>query len=678
MSIDQLVGVQQDQLRQAEDGLIKAIQSVDEKMLLEDPIFVNQFANDVGLGEDDDDNLSKLSLTQLNNKYESYQQDISDLKQLKVFYESMNNIENMVNKSDSNLLDFHQIFISFKSHNKLVYNPNLIIYKHITKKMDQLRVLFINKLNDFLKQFIPDEFTVYNPEVLEEFNQLLLKNDLKLDYYKHLKSKWDKLLDNLENFNLLLEQDENHEKYQLILQNSTNSITFLTSIVNFIKFMNLINIDWLKHFFNSKISHFLNSKISTNIKVIVNNKQAIEELNQLISLAKPSGWNILTNFTDNTSIEKNLNKLYSEYTIDVYIDNIRTLFNETDLKNYISLEIDPVQSVVETTSKTPVADDWNEDWGDNWDENVPTEGEKSAKKNDDDWDKDWDDDWEVDKKKQPTTPIQSSPKKKFIKSDDLTKTTIKISLLPDKLLKTFEDFGSFNDDLIDTIFALSTVVYPTLDQSFLLYNDFQYLSKQSMNSRFAEYIESQWNRVLTQWYLELKILISSINITNEGVSTVEYELDEFNLDRISSIHQRLNSIISSSFNETNPKMFENLMIELIDFVNNWFITTVIQLDEITEFQCSKITAIIESLNNITVPIIIQLGRSKDSIKSYNKLRSLDYLVNNHLRDIMNTFYQGDLFSFETDELIKIIENIFVQSELRDQSIQEIVEIRSES
>lgn len=678
MSIDQLVGVQQDQLRQAEDGLIKAIQSVDEKTLLEDPIFVNQFANDVDLGEDDDDNLSKLSLTQLNNKYESYQQDISDLKQLKVFYESMNNIENMVNKSDSNLLDFHQIFISFKSHNKLVYNPNLIIYKHITKKMDQLRVLFINKLNDFLKQFIPDEFTVYNPEVLEEFNQLLLKNDLKLDYYKHLKSKWDKLLDNLENFNLLLEQDENHEKNQLILQNSTNSITFLTSIVNFIKFMNLINIDWLKHFFNSKISHFLNSKISTNIKVIVNNKQAIEELNQLISLAKPSGWNILTNFTDNTSIEKNLNKLYSEYTIDVYIDNIRTLFNETDLKNYISLEIDPVQSVVETTSKTPVADDWNEDWGDNWDENVPTEGEKSAKKNDDDWDKDWDDDWEVDKKKQPTTPIQSSPKKKFIKSDDLSKTTIKISLLPDKLLKTFEDFGSFNDDLIDTIFALSTVVYPTLDQSFLLYNDFQYLSKQSMNSRFAEYIESQWNRVLTQWYLELKILISSINITNEGVSTVEYELDEFNLDRISSIHQRLNSIISSSFNETNPKMFENLMIELIDFVNNWFITTVIQLDEITEFQCSKITAIIESLNNITVPIIIQLGRSKDSIKSYNKLRSLDYLVNNHLRDIMNTFYQGDLFSFETDELIKIIENIFVQSELRDQSIQEIVEIRSES
>lgn len=678
MSIDQLVGVQQDQLRQAEDGLIKAIQSVDEKTLLEDPIFVNQFANDVDLGEDDDDNLSKLSLTQLNNKYESYQQDISDLKQLKVFYESMNNIENMVNKSDSNLLDFHQIFISFKSHNKLVYNPNLIIYKHITKKMDQLRVLFINKLNDFLKQFIPDEFTVYNPEVLEEFNQLLLKNDLKLDYYKHLKSKWDKLLDNLENFNLLLEQDENHEKNQLILQNSTNSITFLTSIVNFIKFMNLINIDWLKHFFNSKISHFLNSKISTNIKVIVNNKQAIEELNQLISLAKPSGWNILTNFTDNTSIEKNLNKLYSEYTIDVYIDNIRTLFNETDLKIYISLEIDPVQSVVETTSKTPVADDWNEDWGDNWDENVPTEGEKSAKKNDDDWDKDWDDDWEVDKKKQPTTPIQSSPKKKFIKSDDLSKTTIKISLLPDKLLKTFEDFGSFNDDLIDTIFALSTVVYPTLDQSFLLYNDFQYLSKQSMNSRFAEYIESQWNRVLTQWYLELKILISSINITNEGVSTVEYELDEFNLDRISSIHQRLNSIISSSFNETNPKMFENLMIELIDFVNNWFITTVIQLDEITEFQCSKITAIIESLNNITVPIIIQLGRSKDSIKSYNKLRSLDYLVNNHLRDIMNTFYQGDLFSFETDELIKIIENIFVQSELRDQSIQEIVEIRSES
>lgn len=680
MSIDQLIVVQQDQLRQVEDVLRDAIKSVNQTTLLEDPIFVNHFANDIETVEDEN-NLNTLNLTQLNEKYEACQQDIYELRKLKSSYKSLLDIDDLVNKSDSNLLDFQQLFNLFKNNETLVYNPNLIIYKHISKKIDTLHTTFITNLNAFLAKFIPNEFTIHNPEILEEFNLLLKKNDVKLDGYNHLKAKWDKLLDKLDKFDLLI--SENEETVELSLQESTTKTSFLTSIVNFIKFMNIINVDWLKHFFNSKISHFLNSRISKDINTIVNDKQAIDKLNELIILSKPSGWHILTNFTDNTSIEKNLNKLYSEYTIDVYIDKIRTLFKDFDPESSKDLKIDNEKQTLpkldlQPLPKPPVEDDWNEEWGDNWDENATEKAPTTAKaappsKTEDDWDEGWGDDWEDDKANQPKSPARP----KQIPPVLSEQSTVKISSLPDKLMTAFEEYGSLNDDLIETIFALSSVSYPPLNQSFLLYNDLQYLSRQLSTAKFSEYIELQWTRVLAQWYLELKILISSINITNEGVTSVEYELDDFNLERISSIHQRFDNIISASFNDTNPSKFQALMFELIDFVNNWFITTVVQLDEITEFQCSKTTAVIESLNNITVPIIVQLGKSKDSIKSYNKIQSLDYLVNNHLRDIMNEFYQGNLFAFETNELIKMLENIFIQSELRDQSIQEIIDIRFE-
>ncbi|CQB90288.1 Retrograde transport protein Dsl1 C terminal [Chlamydia trachomatis] len=45
---------------------------------------------------------------------------------------------------------------------------------------------------------------------------------------------------------------------------------------------------------------------------------------------------------------------------------------------------------------------------------------------------------------------------------------------------------------------------------------------------------------------------------------------------------------------------------------------------------------------------------------------------------MERFYQGELFNLETQELVNMIKSIFIQSELRDNYIQEIIEFRNMS
>lgn len=651
MSILELIQEQRNELGKVENELKQSVESISQEILLSDPIFVEYFGEETE--ESDNTGLKSLSLAQLNAKFDLKQSDVNELHALKRYYTSCLNIDSIVNKEYPNLLDYQQAFALFNDHELLPSN-NYIIYKTIDKKVESLRLQFIQNLNDFLKKIIPDEYTIIDEATLQDLNTILKKNDLKLSYYNELKSKWDKILDKLDTYDLILSVDP--VKLSLI-KPPTTTVSFLTSMVNFINFINIINLDWLKHFFNSKISHWLNAKISSNINEVISDPLAIEKLNELIQTS--AGWNILSNFVDNSSIELNLNHLYSKYTLDLKIDEIRNIFKGFD------------PSSDENNNDTHIdVDDWDDAWDDAAsNDKIQTNDDQ---KNDNDDDSDGWGEWDENNSNEPPSenpqvhnqPVQNP---QVFSDSKLKQVQVKTSSLPRKLQEVLPS-AEIHSYFVDTIFALSSVTYPDLSSSFLLYNDLHYLSDITKNPVFSQYADKQWTLVKTNWVSELKSLVSNLNLTKEGE-------DDINFSQISSIHHLFDGLLV--LNDTNSQKFQETIIELIEFVNNIFITSVIQLDEITEFQCGRISSIIESLRNITVPIIIQIKRTQDSVSSINKLHCLDYLVNHRLKDIMEKFYQGDLFSFETNELIKMIENIFIESELRHQSIQEIIQIREE-
>ncbi|KAF6054947.1 Retrograde transport protein Dsl1 C terminal family protein [Candida parapsilosis] len=110
----------------------------------------------------------------------------------------------------------------------------------------------------------------------------------------------------------------------------------------------------------------------------------------------------------------------------------------------------------------------------------------------------------------------------------------------------------------------------------------------------------------------------------------------------------------------------------------WLIQLIFTIDDISENQCLLYSLLIDNLNNITIPILGEIGVSKSSIDSFNKANNVRFLLNNHLKDIIDRFYQGELFDLATGEMVNMIRSIFIQSEIRDNYINEIIEFRNMS
>lgn len=171
----------------------------------------------------------------------------------------------------------------------------------------------------------------------------------------------------------------------------------------------------------------------------------------------------------------------------------------------------------------------------------------------------------------------------------------------------------------------------------------------------------------------------SLNLENDSeVQRDPDELDDYNLNQLSLIYKWFNILFEEKqLKSTNITKFTSLVIELIQFVNTWLIQMVLNLEDISEQQTYKINQIIENINNVTIPYLQLLGIQKDtSIESYNKLKNVQFLLNNHLKDIIERFYEGEFYDLETQELVQLIKAVFLQSEMRDNYINEIIEFRN--
>ena len=81
------------------------------------------------------------------------------------------------------------------------------------------------------------------------------------------------------------------------------------------------------------------------------------------------------------------------------------------------------------------------------------------------------------------------------------------------------------------------------------------------------------------------------------------------------------------------------------------------------------------MQNVTLPNVQEVDDTKDAVESFHKLDNVVFLINNHLKEIKERFYDGEFFDLQTQELTALIKSVFVQSGPRDDLITEISEFR---
>ncbi|KAK6204622.1 retrograde transport protein Dsl1 C terminal-domain-containing protein [Scheffersomyces amazonensis] len=658
MSIESLLSENRAELESIDIHLNNTFITISKHSLLENEQFISNFHQPKSHTEAKD----TRSINQLNHQYEELESNLQDLNRLQSTYNHYQEIKQLVDKGNQlNLLDFQQLFTLFEDSSKYykTIEDDILIYNIVHKSIDTLYETFVEILNNYLLTLLPNEFTIENISGLQEFNKLLIKNNnIKLKNYTILRTKWDQLVEYILVNNHHLDLDDSNLDIDLVsikLSTNENDKQFIKSVSNLITFLNYVGNDSIKHYINSKLSTLFVNKLSIQISSINNDPSHISELNQLLTVSRSSGWNVLVGFQEGHKIEDNLNKLYHDWIIDQFIDELRKVFKDEQLIKNIDNEPEPEPEQEDATGKASNSsatddDGWNDDaW------------------NDDGWDDDDDDD-------------TNGNKNNNNKEDTVGKKDgVKISQLSDEIINIIKEFESQSTDtkyLISTIKSLSLVRYPPINESILIYNDLNYISKSINSDNLKRFTESIWNQNLVNIYQQLKLVLISLNLdsTLEDAGN-EDDLDDYNLNQLSLIYSIFNSLYNDSdYKQLNPPKFNHLIKDIIDFLNNYLVSIILSLDDIPEYQSVKLCKVIDSINNITIPFITH--EQKEEISSYHRLDNYKFLIKNHLRDIMDRFNDAEFFDLTTEELVTMIKKLFIQSTLRDDYIEEIIEIRN--
>ncbi|CAN3503258.1 hypothetical protein DICA1_E29118 [Diutina catenulata] len=726
-------------------------------------VLTADFRSDAPEGEPEQ--LSKLSVPELDARYNEVQGDIASVASLRDLAAVLREVEAICDNAHAHTLDFQQADqLLVRLENEATAHPDLLIYKAVAKRGDELRRQWTARLDQYLQRVIP-EATAVNTMVVGDLNRLVDRTHTKLDYATALKQRWTTMAHELDHQGWrVADEERSHDEYKVLVPDKSASL--VSSVKAFVTFIDAVEMPGLATSLSNRVSRVLVDGISRDINTILADSDEVDTIQEL---ANADGWHLLPAFNREVSVRDNLQGFYRAYETDKTIGEVReVLGDEIEIESWTPPEglfaplqpepaPEPVRPVAEAqVPKTPDAKRvaagaspgaaWDDNWDDAWSDDdarspkksKPAESDdewdswgeddKREKKEDDGWDAwgDDDDGWDDSPKKpapitkgiraksepakssksaksvEPAKPSEPAVSSKPVKPAEPTKpseqafassaptpgqpeptspamsstplTPLQCSQFPQQLANLV---ANPTDDIVHAICALALNSYPPLHESLLLVNDMHRLTELTHNDKFAGFGDAQWRQEQISSYKHVGDTIARLNLSNDDSSfSNDFELDEHNAATVREIYQWVTDRLASQWATTNPILFQQFMLAMIDFINNRFILAVLNLEQITEYQSAKVSAVISQLNNFTVPAIIGMGVAKDSVKSFNKLHNLDLLVNKHLKSIMEMFYEGELYDFSTDELIRIIKSIFVPSELRDSSISEILEIRN--
>lgn len=570
--------------------------------------------------------------------------------------------------------------------------------------------LTINEQTHLLKDFlrIVSDFEVFSGEnvVTETLNRF--------------KQLWDKfLLDplvNKKNYLLLYSESENETVIELadaLPASQFLSKYYFDSVRNFTAFINLLENQSFKNYYLTKINNNIVNMISENIEQFMSNRELLsQELVNTVQGALKTGWNmqISRSLGSVDQIDSSINRLHLDWVTSKYIDKVRNYFNSSkfakDLKDCQNIEIErqeaafqppplpppppPAQSEPQPSAQSvlePEQDDevdWDQPWGSD---------EEQAAGDDDGWDRDWDDDWDDDDddavKKSPIKPKQQAqlkpasipqtapstqvaPPPQATYTDVVTTSSV-IGAVKQIVSDFVSETGQENlDELLFAVCEFALTSYRPLHELLLLYNDLQALGYDET----ITFAEAQWKHAQIQLRGQISLFLSSIDFTNNGGSSGSTEESVGITAAISNFNNSLTQLVESDMANTNKGLLKSTIVGLCNYANTWVLDGILSSTELTEFQCEKFTLVLESLGEVEANVLRRLGSESNRLATYNKTKQAILLLNNHLNDIMEHFYQGDFFDFSTEELIQVLKSVFIASDLRENCIQEIFEVRS--
>lgn len=511
--------------------------------------------------------------------------------------------------------------------------------------------------------------------------------DLHLDqiiksFIRRLQKNWDnevlvKLCDN--SYILELQRTEESVKLALTPNHDGFSDLYFKSIENFMSFVDIVDNQNLRNVFLSKISHSLMQVISQNITTLMNssNGSITNELVNLVNVARETYWSFSIGSTFKTSqnIHEKLAALHFEWIEDKYIDQIRLFFRD-DFAEAINNRTESkaaINKVNESEKKAPAAQtegSQNDDWDDQW--------------NEDGWDEEIKDDWnwgDEENERTPVTPVAPTKDNRLNSS-----LPILLSGVPSKLERIINDFKaeSMSEDikvLVSTIQSLLLVYYPTMNETFLLYNDLKHMGGSLSSQELSNFADTLWSQTKLKFTNQVVELVLAIDLQHDDFVAATVDLDQFELDddnwnHLNKLNNWFKSISETDLQKSNQTMFHDLFIDMINLINTWIANSIIRMNEITEYQSIKITVIVDMIQNVTLPQLQQVNDTKENVDSFHKLDNVIFLTNNHMKEIKERFYDGEFFDLQTNELTSLIKALFVQSEARDSLITEITEFRT--
>lgn len=466
--------------------------------------------------------------------------------------------------------------------------------------------------------------------------------------------------------NVMFELDGNTLAYQKKQLRFIENITSVENLVNFISLVPNYDVQILK-LIDTKIYNHIKTVTYRNITEIYKN-EALKS--SLISLDEFLGLKNFKKVPIKNWINE-FNEILIENYVNISIDKIRKLF---DLKFEITEK--NISSFTDSNEikNEKAKDDW--DWKDDeWDEDEDQEDDGWDNDNDDD---EWDE-WETTKKPEPVKTAK--PGKKVDSVDNMIKCT-EIPIELNKIISSFnsnssslpaeqqEYYLSKINYLITTIIMLSTDYYGThYETPLILYNDLLILNKLSQLDKVRQMNDS--------------MLIKFIKASKSEIFQKfnEFNLLDMNYETSSALITKNIGLLENDINAFFQKLTvlpleisKNLEYQIINDFYELIITKILNKFEISELQSLNLNKIIKLLLNMRF-LNINPATESNKIPSISRLSNINFILINHLVDIMNKFYNSDFFDLRTEEIISLLNKLFSDSEKKTFYIKEIREIR---
>lgn len=701
---------------------------------VEDLQFVFHEEGEIASGAD----LHNMSLYQLNALKADLEQSSAQLNQLWLVNSLRNEIKVLLDSgNDSKVWEQAELESIFENLKKLDQRigqiRELAIAMPLTSNLNDLIDRFNQLLVESFRAFVPDAangtFVIYPTmrgesdlsfndyvTLTKKFEEHFSKQDVT-SILKAQKLLWERqLLANLRNLTVMLELTKEATQLRLTitqLQHEAPVELFLDSASAFVLFVSALDNQPIKNFYGGKLSSLLVEKVSNHIAQFADPEgPATQKLSQLVDLFAELSWSVpMRNFfTNQNDVAENIRELRHKHLTDVYISRAREIFSEPFFSNLIAnlqeydesykIEKPPVQppmkpsaSLTATPRKSPKVEaasdelEWNDDWGSDDDSQDFEPQQNTTNEWDDNWDEDWDDQPEEPQPTSQTTRTRntleaprvttsstgvSAATSEVADSDEICYYKVLRSAIPGiiaDLLSSFdaETEGADPATLVNAIFALALTSYPSLEELTLLVNDMKAVS----NEFLATYSKAEWAYACK----------NSFNVITDIISKAELVCDDLedgdtrHLQKAEELHALISMKFETQLQRVNPRMFQLHMTQCLELINHVTLQTILECEEITEYLSERFTQFLESIQSLEIDVLARIGGGV-VLPSSSKVQQTKFLINNHLKDIMESFYQGELYEFTTQELIGVIKSTFVASTLREQCIQDIVEIRN--